>query len=197
MLALVGAGASEMAGISPVGRGDATEIERLKTLVGAARERCVTALCAAWNKDAENVKHIEDWHQAADRKDVTKMPAGFATFEGAILTGMQKILYISEAMAKPGAGDIVLPPPTKLLQMVRSQYVTTLYKALSGMVENAERGIKKTDDEWTTDAEGYATSGGVNTRASLIDNGSFDAGDAVSALSRAANAMFQLKWCVF
>jgi len=179
MLALVGAGASEMAGISPVGRGDASEIERLKTLVGAARERCVTALCAAWNKDAENVKYIEDWHQAADRKDVTKMPAGFATFEGAILSGMQKILYISEAMAKPSAGDIVLPPPTKLLQMVRSQYVTTLYKALSGMVENAERAVKKSDDDWTTDMEGV-TYGFSNMRASLIDNGSFDAGDGVS-----------------
>lgn len=195
LLALVGAGASEMASIGSVaGRGaDPTEVERLKTLVGAVRERCVAALCAAWNKDAENVKYVEDWHRAADRRDVTKMPAAFAAFEGAILSGMQKILYVSEAMSKPGAGDIVLPPPTKLLQMVRAQYVTTLYKALSGMVENAERPVKKADDDWTTtdaDGVGYvappsatAISSAVmssvhDSRASLImDNGAFNAGD--------------------
>lgn len=197
-LALVGAGASEMASIgSVVGRGaDPTEVERLKMLVGAVRERCVAALCAAWNKDAENVKYVEDWHRAADRRDVTKMPAAFAAFEGAILSGMQKILYVSEAMNKPGAGDIVLPPPTKLLQMVRAQYVTTLYKALSGMVENAERPVKKADDDWTTtdaDGVGYvappsatAISSAVmsslhDSRASsIMDNGAFDAGDRVS-----------------
>ncbi|KIH94754.1 Exocyst complex component Sec5 [Sporothrix brasiliensis 5110] len=194
-LALVGAGASEMAGIGSVaGRGaDATEVERLRTLVGAVRERCVAALCAAWNKDAENVKYVEDWHRAADRRDVTKMPAAFAAFEGAILSGMQKILYVSEAMSKPGAGDIVLPPPTKLLQMVRAQYVTTLYKALSGMVENAERPMKRADDDWTTtdaDGVGYvappsatAMSSAVmsllhDSRASsIMDNGAFNAGD--------------------
>jgi len=182
MLAIVGAGASEMASIAPVGKGDATELERLRNLVGAARERCVIALCASWNKDAENVKYVEDWHQAVDRKDVTKMPAGFATFEGAILSGMQKILYISDAMAKPGAGDIVLPPPAKLLQMVRSQYVTTLYKALSGMVENAERSVKKADDDWTTDADGFVSNGALNARASLVENGMFDSGNRVSSL---------------
>ncbi|KAK4109884.1 hypothetical protein N656DRAFT_736753 [Canariomyces notabilis] len=155
MLALVGAGASDMASISPVGQGDVAEVERVKTLVGVARERCVTALCAAWNRDAENIKYVEDWNRSPDSKDVTKMPTSFAAFEGALLGGMQKILYISEAMSKPGAGDIVLPPPTKLLQMVRSQYVTTLYKALSGMVENAERFPKKSDDDWTVDTDGY------------------------------------------
>ena len=180
MLAIVGSGASDMASIGPVGKGDASELERLKNLVGASRERCVMAVCAAWNKDAENVKFVEDWHQAVDRKDVTKMPAGFATFEGAILSGMQKILYISEAMSKPGAGDIVLPPPTKLLQMVRSQYVTTLYKALSGMVENAERPVKRTDDEWTTDADGFVSNGALNARASMVENGVFDSGNRVS-----------------
>lgn len=197
LLALVGSGASEMASIgSVVGRGaDPAEVERLKTLVGAVRERCVAALCAAWNKDAENVKYVEDWHRAADRRDVTKMPAAFAAFEGAILSGMQKILYVSEAMNKPGAGDIVLPPPTKLLQMVRAQYVTTLYKALSGMVENAERPVKKADDDWTTtdaDGVGYvappsatAISSAVmsslhDSRASsIMDNGAFNAGDRV------------------
>ncbi|KAK1635368.1 exocyst complex component Sec5 [Colletotrichum phormii] len=155
MLALVGSGASDLASIGPVANGsDAGVLDRLKTLVNISRERCVTALCAAWNKDAENIKFVEDWYRSPELGDLTRMPSSFSAFEGALLTGMQKILYISEAMSKPGAGDIVLPPPSKLLQMVRSQYVTTLYKALSGMVENAERSVKKADDDWTTDMDG-------------------------------------------
>ncbi|KAH6856519.1 hypothetical protein B0I37DRAFT_412438 [Chaetomium sp. MPI-CAGE-AT-0009] len=180
MLALVGSGASDMTSITPVGKGDAAEIERVKTLVGVSRERCVTALCAAWNRDAENIKYVEDWNRSSDSRDVTKMPASFAAFEGALLSGMQKILYISEAMSRPGAGDIVLPPPTKLLQMVRSQYVTTLYKALSGMVENAERFPKKADDEWTVEVDGYAPVSNptiTQLSASTLGGGTIDAGD--------------------
>ncbi|KAI0021229.1 exocyst complex component Sec5-domain-containing protein [Xylariomycetidae sp. FL0641] len=176
MLALIGAGASEMASVAPVNQDDVKQLEMLKSLVGTARERCVSALCAAWNKDAENIRFVEDWKVSKDLGDVTRMPATFAAFEGSLLSGMQKILYIPEAMAKPGAGDIVLPPPSKLLQMVRSQYVTTLYKALSGMVENAERAVQKTDDEWTTDIDAPVRSG--NERASvIIGRGTVDAGD--------------------
>lgn len=193
MLALVGSGASEMASVAPVSQGDAKQLESLRTLVGAARERCVNALCAAWNKDAENIKYVEDWKRSKDMGDVTRMPTSFASFEGALLSGMQKILYIPEAMAKSGAGDIVLPPPTKLLQSVRSQYVTTLYKALSGMVENAERAVKKADDEWTTDVDMSITP--RDNRASLNDSsGTVDPGDRVSSLqvSSAANANIEL-----
>jgi exocyst complex component 2 len=175
MLALVGSGAADMASIEPVAK-DPAELERVRALVGAARERCVTALCAAWNRDAENIKYVEDWHRSPDSRDVTKMPASFSAFEGALLTGMQKILYVSDAMSKPGAEDIILPPPTKLLQMVRSQYVTTLYKALSGMVENAERFPKKADDDWTVDTDGYAI---VNSTVTTLSGGTMDAADRV------------------
>ncbi|KAH8681158.1 exocyst complex component Sec5-domain-containing protein [Xylariales sp. PMI_506] len=177
MLALVGSGASDLASLKPVGQTDSgKQVEMLKTLVGAARERCVTAVCAAWNKDAENIKHVEDWQKSSDAGDVTLMPTVFASFEGSLLGGMQKILYIPEAMAKPGAGDIVLAPSAKLLQMVRSQYVTTLYKALSGMVENAERSVTKSEDDWTTDFDTTVREGG--DRASyLLGIRSIDAGD--------------------
>lgn len=180
MLALVGSGSCDMASLTPVAGGDGAVLEGLRTLVGSARERSVTAVCAAWNKDAENIKYVEDWSRAPERKDVTKMPASFKAFESSLLTGMQQILYISDAMSKPGAGSIVQPPPTKLLQMVRSQYVTTLYKALSGMVENAERFIRKTDDEWTTE-EGFVVVNGGSTRASSAGAAStVNAGDRVS-----------------
>ncbi|KAI1855873.1 hypothetical protein JX265_012136 [Neoarthrinium moseri] len=180
MLALVGAGAAEMASADPIRQGDGRQLELLKTLVAAARERCVNAICGAWNKDAENIKYVEDWHRSRDLGDVTRMPATFAAFEGALLTGMQKILYISEAMAKPGAGDIVQPPPTKLLQMVRSQYVTTLYKALSGMVENAERSVKKTEDEWTPELDLPTQEGGDNRASYNVEVKTIDPGDRVS-----------------
>lgn len=187
MLGLVGSGACDMASLAPIARGDDAVLERLRMLVGSARERCVTAVCAAWNKDAENIKYVEDWSRSPERKDVTKMPVSFKSFESSLLSGMQKILYISDAMSKPGAGDIVQPPPSKLLQMVRSQYVTTLYKALSGMVENAERSIRKLDDDWTTE-EGFVVINGGGPRASSMSGAStIDAGDRVSAASKFIN----------
>ncbi|KAL2061801.1 hypothetical protein VTL71DRAFT_7179 [Oculimacula yallundae] len=157
LLVLVGTGASEMAAISPVGNGDGSALERLKGLVGEARERCVIAICAAWNKDAENIKVLEDWRRSPEKRDLTRMPAYFGAFESAVLTGMQKILYISEAMAKSDSTNVVFPPPAKLLQMVRSQFVTTLYRSLSGMVENAEKSIKKSEDDWTAENDGLAS----------------------------------------
>ncbi|KAI1185373.1 exocyst complex component Sec5-domain-containing protein [Nemania serpens] len=176
MLGLVGTGAAEMASVAPVSQDDAKQLELLRTLVGAARERCVACLCAAWNKDAENIKLVEDWQRSKEMGDVTCMPATFSAFEGALLGGIQKILYVSEAVAKPGPGDIILAPSTKLLQMVRSQYVTTLYKALSGMVENAERPVKKAEDEWTTDID--APSGSSSEKAAaMAGKGTIDAGD--------------------
>ncbi|KAK2630451.1 hypothetical protein QTJ16_001271 [Diplocarpon rosae] len=157
LLVLVGTGASEMAAISAIENGDGSALERLKGLVGEARERCVIAICAAWNKDAENIKVLEDWRRSPEKRDLTRMPAYFGAFESAVLTGMQKILYISEAMAKSDSTNVVFPPPAKLLQMVRSQFVTTLYRSLSGMVENAEKAVKKAEDDWTMDNDGLAS----------------------------------------
>ena len=195
MLAVVGSGASEMAIIVPVGQGDGAEVEQLKMLVNVARERCVTALCAAWNRDAENIKFLEDWNRSPDRKDVTKMPSDFAAFEGVLLGGMQKILYISEATTEREVGSMVSPPPTKLLQMVRSQYVTTLYKALSGMVENAERPLKRSDDDWTVDVDGYvAPSGPPVALPSTVGGGTINAGDRVIVLYAQRRRIRGLTW---
>jgi exocyst complex component 2 len=178
LLVLVGTGASEMASIAPISKGDSAALERLKTLVGGARERCVTAICAAWNKDAENIKVLEDWRRSAEaqKRNLTRMPANFGAFESAVLTGMQKILYISEA--KVGSAEVVFPPPAKLLQMVRSQFVTTLYKALSGMVENAEKSVVKAEDDWTTDQDGLA-SPVATVIATSIGAGTVNASDRV------------------
>jgi exocyst complex component 2 len=181
LLTLVGTGSSEMAAVPLVGEGDGSALDRLRSLVGGARERCVIAICAAWNKDAENIKVLEDWKRSSENRDLTRMPANFSAFESAILSGMQKILYISEAVTKPGPADVVLPPPAKLLHMVRSQFVTTLYKALSGMVENAEKAVKKMDDDWTIETGGLVNSVTMASATSIVA-GTVNASDRVCFL---------------
>jgi exocyst complex component 2 len=171
-----------MAAVSAVNKGDDAAVERLKMLVSGARERCVSAICAAWNRDAENIKVLEDWRRSPEKRDLTRIPAYFGSFESAVLTGMQKILYISEAVVKPGFADVVSPPPVKLLTMVRSQFVTTIYKSLSGMVENAEKTVKKAEDDWTTENDGLASPVAM-VIATSIGAGTVNASDRVSLVN--------------
>ncbi|OJJ49893.1 hypothetical protein ASPZODRAFT_59444 [Penicilliopsis zonata CBS 506.65] len=145
---IIGTAASEMAALRPVASGGNT-LDLLKSLVSTTRDRSARIACAAWNKDAENCKALEDWTRDPESRDQTKMPGFILAFESAILGSMQKILYVSEAKVKSGPVDVVTQPPTKLLQTVRSQFVSSLYKALSGLVENAERSATPDgDDEW-------------------------------------------------
>ena len=137
-LSLLASAAGEMVAMRPVASGQ-TLPEKLKMTVAGARERSLRASCAAWGKDAEVCKYLEDWTRMQSDQDMTNMPSRFSNFETAVLSGMQRILYIPEAAAKSGAASVVSPPAAKLIQMVRSQFVTSLYKVLSGMVENAER----------------------------------------------------------
>ncbi|KAF2004747.1 hypothetical protein P154DRAFT_551942 [Amniculicola lignicola CBS 123094] len=145
-LLLIGLAANEMASLritqtGPSGRLD----ENLRTLVGGVRERCVQAVCAAWNTDAENLKVLEDWTRDPDRRDITNMPSRFLAVQTFLLSNLQKIMYVTGGESSGGGGarggtDVVVPPSGKLLQMVRSQFVTSLYRTLSGMVECAEKG---------------------------------------------------------
>lgn len=138
ILTLLGSAAAEAITMHPIASGHSLP-EKLRTMVTSARERSARAACAAWGRDAEMCKNMEDWSQASDQLELTNMPARFSALETMVLSGMQKILYIPEAaVTKSGSLAIVSPPPAKLVQMVRSQFVTSLYKALSGMVENAE-----------------------------------------------------------
>jgi exocyst complex component 2 len=172
-LIIVGTAASEMAALRPVG-GSGKTYDLLKTLVSVARDRCARVACAAWSKDAEICKLLEDWTRDPEKRDLTKMPGFFVAFEGAILGGMQKILYISEAMAKPGTVDVVTQPPAKLLQMVRAQFVSSVYKALSGLVENAERlTTAEEENEWII-ARPAMTSQATDAALSVLSADSVD-----------------------
>ncbi|CAN9399569.1 unnamed protein product [Alternaria alternata] len=139
MLVLISTAANELASLQVPEPGGSGRIdEALRALLGGVRERCIQAVCAAWNTDAEKLKVLEDWTRHVDRKDTTNLPQRFLAVQSFLLNNLQKILYV-EASSKTRV-DVVVPPSNKLLQMVRSQFVTSLYRTLSGMVECAEKG---------------------------------------------------------
>ena len=156
ILVLVSNGASDMAAMNSIGQASGN-LDRLRVLVGTARERCVQAICAAWGQDAETCKFLEDWKRATDRKETSTMPWHFTAFESDVLSGLQKILYLSEAMSKPSSADVVSPPPAKVLQLVRSQFVASLYKVFSIMVENAERPVTSSAEQWGNGGDGLSS----------------------------------------
>jgi exocyst complex component 2 len=146
-LVLIGTAVNELASLRLVEIGAELRLdEALRSLLGGIRERCAQAVCAAWNTDAEKLKVLEDWTRNADRKDTTNLPQRFMAVQTFLLNNLQKTLYV-EASSKT-AVDVVVPPSNKLLQMVRSQFVTSLYRTLSGMVECAEKGRKAIGDEF-------------------------------------------------
>ena len=156
ILILVGTACGDMASLSVI-KHDPQHVEMLKILVGAVRERCVQAVCAAWEADAENARGLEDWIRSSERNDVTSMPERFVAFEREIVSGMQRMCYLQEARGSKKEGaevEVLVPPPQKLVQTVRSQFVKSLYKALSGMVENAERRKNTNDGTIDDDADG-------------------------------------------
>ncbi|KAK7705436.1 Exocyst complex component S5 [Botryosphaeria dothidea] len=153
ILILIGSAASEIAGMR-IGRDSTRSNEELKLFVGTIRERCVQSVCAAWGEDADYVKLLEDWTRWSDNKFLTNMPFRFVSLDNSLLATMQKMLYLSEAMSRSSAGDVVVPPSSKLLAMVRSQFVTSIYKVLQGMVENVERPKKLDNSGWEDDVDG-------------------------------------------
>ena len=180
---LLGTAAVEMAVVRPV-TSSTIEHEKLKHLLGGARERSIKAVCAAWNTDAEKCKALEDWTRTPDQLDLTRMPNSFAAFESFVLSGIQKMLYFTEAAArKRSITDVITPPPNKLLLVVRSQFVTSLYKVLSGMVENAEKPVHRERDPWATNASAI---GSNSTRRRSIDvkRDTFDASNRVGVAWR-------------
>ncbi|KAK5713896.1 Exocyst complex component S5 [Elasticomyces elasticus] len=141
LLSLVGTAASELAGLSVVRqRGTTTSgPEGLKLLVSGVRERSIHALCSAWAADADRLRDLEGWVRCSgERRDLTLMPGLFMVFEEKVLEGFRGIAYVGEGVR--GGGEVIQPPPAKLLQAVRGAFVGGLYKGLSGMVENAEKG---------------------------------------------------------
>lgn len=177
-IGLIGTAAGVMVTLGPVTTNNSIQ-EKVTVMVGAARERCIRAVCDSWNKDAESCKSLEDWTRASDRRDLTKMPTHFMAFERTILSDMQKIVYYSEAITKPGSSNVISPPPSKLLQIVKTQFVTSIYKALNGMVENAESQITQDTDDWV-----LVTATMANAEIESSPSNSVVTADAIDASSR-------------
>ena len=167
LLSLIGVAASEMIALRPIG---STTSDRLKSLVAGARERFARAACMAWSTDADNCKFMEDWTRPKEQRDITKLPSAFNEYELTVLQGIQKILYIPDAIAsRPISTNVVTPPPSKLLMMVREHFVKSLYKVMSGMIERAE----STNNE--------ASSGSVNSDLTFTN-------DTTTVNSRVSNS---------
>ncbi|KAL2824919.1 exocyst complex component Sec5-domain-containing protein [Aspergillus cavernicola] len=148
-LVIIGAAAGEMASLGPISSSNNTR-ELLRALVSVIRERSVRIACSSWEKDAEVCRLLEDWTRDPKRRDLTKMPGLFVNFQNAVISGMQKILYISEAMGRPGTVAVITQPPAKLLQMVRREFISSIEKALGGLVTNAEHPTsKERNDDWS------------------------------------------------
>ncbi|EME47075.1 hypothetical protein DOTSEDRAFT_50559 [Dothistroma septosporum NZE10] len=139
-LAQVGTAMGEMAGMAVIRQ--SSDSEKLKSLVINVRECLITAICSSWGADSEKCGVLESWTRSPERRDLTLMPAYFEGWEEQVLSNVQKIAYVSDAVvAKSGTGavDVIAPPSAKLLQVVRGCFTTSLYKSLNGMVENAEK----------------------------------------------------------
>ncbi|KAF2201976.1 hypothetical protein GQ43DRAFT_393120 [Delitschia confertaspora ATCC 74209] len=145
-LLLIGTAANELASLNiPEAPGTLPRLEEnLRFLVGSVRERCMQAVCAAWNTDSENMKVLEDWTRDPESKDTTYLPNRYLTLQNFLLTNLQRIMYVtasdSGSAAKTTSVDVVVPPSSKLLSMVRAQFVASLFRTLRGMVECAEKG---------------------------------------------------------
>ncbi|KAI7339374.1 exocyst complex protein [Hortaea werneckii] len=174
VIALVGTAAAELSSLSVV-KQSRTGSENLKTMLGSVRERIVQALCASWTADTERFKYAETWQRSPERRDLTSMPTVFIAFEEKILTNFQRVAYVAEA--SDATEDVVVPPPSKLLQAIRGSFVTSIYKVLSGMVENAERNKPRAGSFEQEDFDGAvvnAAMAGPGDENSMID-GAIDA----------------------
>lgn len=179
ILALIGTAASEMAGLSVI-RESPEGTEQMKTLVGAVRESSVKAVCAAWASDSENCILLEDWARVPERREMTQMPNRFMSFQTFVLTHLQKLMYISEASIKSGS-EVIVPPPQKLIATARSQFMGSLYKTFSGMVETAE-GSKQGQNGGQLDVDGITVP--AKGSSSDMSSATIDASKRVSIISR-------------
>ncbi|RVX76046.1 hypothetical protein B0A52_00403 [Exophiala mesophila] len=163
ILKLLGIAVGEIAVLRPVATNNPAVVEKIKSMISNARDRSLRAICEAWSKDAECCRYLEEWVRAPDKRDQTRLPLYFEQFETKVLLGMQQVMYFSDSSSKAGR-DIIAPPPSKHLQMARTQFVSSIYKAVSGMLENAEDAGASQEDEWVlvSSLEAVADGGGPN-----------------------------------
>ncbi|KAI4176133.1 MAG: hypothetical protein LQ343_001177 [Gyalolechia ehrenbergii] len=144
VMTLVGSAATDLAGLRPVSSSPKLQ-ERLKALVTGARERCVSALAAAWIRDAETFSLMESWTRSSERRDITKLPGYFLAYERSILSGLQKIAFIPGVASKTGSSHLITPPASAIVTSVRGDFEKTIWSLLTDMVKDSENGPLSND----------------------------------------------------
>lgn len=138
ILNLVGGAAMELAGLRLLTSTSNIQ-ERLKTLINGTRERCVSAVAAAWIRDAEMFHLMETFARSNERKDLTKMPGYFLAYQSAVLSGLQRLAYITDVTSKAGSFSLVTPPASATLKLVRGDFTKSIYVLLSDMIRDAQK----------------------------------------------------------
>jgi len=176
LVGLVGTAAAEIASVNLV-KEDPRMVLQLRTLVGDSRERCLTAICAAWVYDSENCKELEDWTRSMDKRELTNLPAYFEAFESSMISNLRKIVYISEAASVPGSREVVTPPQIRLIEAVQRAFKHNFYKAFTGMMEHAAK---------PTSSDGVANDDSLMAPDSGIARSREEAVDSSDVVSRPA-----------
>lgn len=137
MLTLVGNAVGEMTALEPTAQGSL--VDKLKALIVSIRERSIQVICHAWDQDSENLRFLEDWTRSPDRRDTTVLPRLLLSYENSVISGIQRILYLSDVKVRVPSAGLVSAPPAKLIQIVKAQFFSSIQKATKGIVENAEK----------------------------------------------------------
>lgn len=162
MLTMLGTGCAEMVSIDAV-QSNSSCCDKIKSLINAARDRCLTAVSIAWSNDLEKSRYLEDWLKSTDKRNQTRLPVYFATYERTILSGLQQILYLSEGTSKPASRSLVTPPSSKNIQLVRQKFAESMFSILDGMLANSEQISKSDTDEWVAVTEAFDDASNKNT----------------------------------
>ncbi|KAL8834701.1 MAG: hypothetical protein Q9170_003645 [Blastenia crenularia] len=137
ILTLVGGAATDLAGLRPIA--SSTKIqESFKALITGARERCVSAVVAAWLRDAHSFHLVETWTRSNERRDVTKMPGYFQAYQSNVLSGLQKLAYIPDMTSKANSSKLITPPTSAIFTSIKRDFSKTIYQLLSDMTRDAE-----------------------------------------------------------
>ncbi|KAK5944506.1 Exocyst complex component S5 [Knufia obscura] len=160
MLTTLASGAGEMVAIDPVQRNNPL-CDKIRVLVNATRERCLGAICIAWSNDSEHCRLLEDWLRSSEKRNQTRLPAYFTSYERTVLNGVQQILYYSEGITK--SRSLVTPPSSKNIQLVRQKFTESVYSVLRGMLQNSEHVTTSDEDEWVVVSEAFQNATGDST----------------------------------
>lgn len=138
VLNVVGGAAMELAGLRLVSTSPKVQ-EGLKTLINTTRERCVSAVAAAWMRDAEIFHSMETFARSNDRRDLTRMPGYFLAFQSSVLSGLQRLAFMSDMTSKTGSSNLITPPTSASLKLIKSDFARSIYVLLSDMVRDAQK----------------------------------------------------------